>query len=141
MDNLQKSRLQRLKELRKEKGLSQSELGEELNIPRGTIAGYEAGSRTPEVSTLIELSEYFDVSVDYFLGFSEIRSTLKADSLLGKIYQETKNDKGLADCLEKLVTRNELILLAKYVKDLPYNSIIELIQHAKTLEEKLKATT
>lgn len=54
--------------LRKEKGVTQKDLAEYLQISRQAYANYEAGNRSPDFETLIKISEYFDVTVDYLLG-------------------------------------------------------------------------
>jgi transcriptional regulator with XRE-family HTH domain len=60
---------ERLKELRAKKNISQDELAIILDIPRSTIAGYETGTRAlPRKKRLIELANFFEVSVDYLIG-------------------------------------------------------------------------
>lgn len=54
--------------LRKQKGLSQEQLGEEIGVSRQTVSKWESGSSTPEMDKLIQLSNFFDVSVDYLVG-------------------------------------------------------------------------
>lgn len=63
----------RLKELREEKELTQAELGEKLGISRNTIASWESNRRTPELETAKQLADFFNVSVDYLLGRTNIR--------------------------------------------------------------------
>lgn len=63
----------RLKELRKEKKLSQEELGEIMNISGRTISYFEAGERTPSPEILNKLADIFNVSVDYLLGRTSLR--------------------------------------------------------------------
>lgn len=58
----------RLKELRKEKGLSQQELGNLINVTKVSICCYEKGIRTPNIDTFQDLLNVFDVSADYLLG-------------------------------------------------------------------------
>lgn len=57
-----------LKSLRNEKGLTQGELAEKLNISRSTIGMYENGSREPDYETLEAIADYFNVDIDYLLG-------------------------------------------------------------------------
>lgn len=64
-----------LKELRQKKGLSQIELGEILHLAQNTISAYENGTRDPDTQTLKQLSEFFDVSVDYLIGNSKISAS------------------------------------------------------------------
>lgn len=54
--------------LRKEKRLSQEELGNELGVARQTISKWELGETTPEMDKLIELSHLFEVSLDELVG-------------------------------------------------------------------------
>lgn len=58
----------RLRDLRKEKQLTQQELGDLINVTKVSICCYEKGTRTPTLETLVELSQVFDVDVNYFLG-------------------------------------------------------------------------
>ncbi len=58
----------RLKELRKEKELSQISLAIALRIDSSTIAKYETGDRQPDLAMLCTLANFFDVSTDYLLG-------------------------------------------------------------------------
>lgn len=62
----------RLRELRKEKGLSQVELGEWLGYGYTAISSYETGRNEPSYTDLIRICEVLDVSADYLLGISHI---------------------------------------------------------------------
>ena len=53
--------------LRKKAGMKQTELCRELNIVQGTLSGWENGKYEPDISSLIKLSEFFNVSIDYIL--------------------------------------------------------------------------
>ena len=57
----------RLKELRKERGLTQNEIAKMLSISQMSYSYYERGLREPEIALLIKFSEVFNVSVDYLL--------------------------------------------------------------------------
>lgn len=63
----------RLKRLRKELKLTQEQLSHELNIARSTISGYETERKEPDYDTLIYIANYFDVSIDYILGRTNVR--------------------------------------------------------------------
>jgi transcriptional regulator with XRE-family HTH domain len=58
----------RLKELRLEKKLLQSQLATELNVDRTTIIKWESGQNQTDFATLIKIADFFDVSIDYLLG-------------------------------------------------------------------------
>lgn len=59
---------QRIKSLRKNSKLTQEELGKMLNVTKVSVCCYEKGTRTPALDTLIDLSNIFHVSLDYFVG-------------------------------------------------------------------------
>lgn len=59
---------QRLKNLRNERKMTQSELGKLINVTKVSICCYEKGVRLPSLETLNDLSEVFKVSIDYLLG-------------------------------------------------------------------------
>ena len=63
----------RLRELRKEKGLSQVQLGELLGYGDTAISGYATGRNEPGFMDLIRICEILDVSADYILGISDLR--------------------------------------------------------------------
>jgi len=56
-----------LRELRKQKKISQIALAMALNVNQNSISRYETGEREADYATLIALADYFDVSIDYLL--------------------------------------------------------------------------
>ena len=58
----------RLKELRKDKEMSQAQLGEILGVSKVSVSGYENGTRVPSVEILLMMLDVFKVSADYLLG-------------------------------------------------------------------------
>lgn len=67
--------MKRIAQLRKEKGLNQVGLGLKLNVSQKMISAYESGTHQPSIETLLKLSKIFNVSVDYIIGNSNIKST------------------------------------------------------------------
>ena len=63
----------RLKQLRKERKISQLKLALDLDMNQNSISRYENLERQADYETLIRLADYFDVSLDYLLGRSEER--------------------------------------------------------------------
>ncbi len=57
----------RLKELRKQKNITQLKLAMDLGMNQNTISRYETGEREADYKTLIAFADYFDVSLDYLL--------------------------------------------------------------------------
>lgn len=64
----------RVKELRKERGLSQQNVADALGFNKMTISGYERGVRKPHIDTLNNLAIFFDVDIMYLMGRTDIRS-------------------------------------------------------------------
>ena len=59
---------EKIVKLRKQKGLSQEELAECLNVSRQTISRWELGSALPDATNIVQLSKLFEVSADYLLN-------------------------------------------------------------------------
>ena len=57
----------RLKEIRKAKRISQLKLALDLHTSQNTISRYETGEREPGIKELIDIADYFNVSIDYLL--------------------------------------------------------------------------
>ena len=57
---------QKLKILRKEKCLTQQDVADRLGIKRATISNYEIGRRSPHLSELRRIAEFYGVGLDYF---------------------------------------------------------------------------
>ena len=76
----------RIKELREGRRLSQEGLAMKLNTSQSTISDFETGERTPDLEHLRAFAKFFDVSLDYLVGLSDIKrpiqqSDLSADEL------------------------------------------------------------
>ncbi len=74
--------MNRLKELRLERGLLQSDIAKIINKSERTVGFYETGERDMGTETLAILSDFLNVSIDYLLGKSNIRNPEKLDKEL-----------------------------------------------------------
>lgn len=61
----------RLKQIREASGLTQAQLASELKVSRGAISYYENGERTPDIEFLGSLAEYFDLPLDFAMGYTD----------------------------------------------------------------------
>ena len=61
----------RIKQLRKKKGVSQSQLAKAIGVKNNTVSTWERGTRKPDFAALQLLSEYFEVSFEYLLGSND----------------------------------------------------------------------
>lgn len=60
----------RIRELREDKDLNQTQLGKILNVSQVTYSYYEIGKRDIPVSLLIELAYFYNTSIDYLVGIT-----------------------------------------------------------------------
>lgn len=63
--------LNRIRALRKAQGLTMKQLGSAIGVAESTISQYETGKRQPDNETLLQLGEFFGVTVGYILGAEE----------------------------------------------------------------------
>jgi len=71
----------RLRELRKEKNMSQDDLGKLLGVTKVSVSGYENGTRIPSMNILMLILDVFEISADYLLG-RELNVVCESDSNL-----------------------------------------------------------
>lgn len=64
-------KFQRIRDLREDADLTQTEMGKVINLPQRTYAYYESGERTIPPEILIELAKFHKTSVDYILGLTD----------------------------------------------------------------------
>lgn len=83
----------RLKKLRKSKKMTQEQLSNKLGIKRSTYAKYETGENEPDYEMLQKLANFFDVSTDYLLGFTDNISSSKTDGSITDIMKILKEEK------------------------------------------------
>lgn len=62
---------ERLKTLRVQNGLTQSQLGDAIGVTKVSVSGYESGKRVPDLNTLVRIADIFEVTVDFLLGREE----------------------------------------------------------------------
>ena len=62
---------ERIKELRIEKGLSQMQLAQLLNMSQSAVAKWELGKTEPTASAIISLAKFFNESADFLLGLTD----------------------------------------------------------------------
>nr|WP_321027259.1 helix-turn-helix transcriptional regulator [Clostridium neonatale] len=83
---------QRLKKLRAEKGVVQKDVANYLNITTSAYGFYEQGKRVPDTEIMIKLSDYFNVSLDYLLGKTDIRNYTDDPNITIALHSDTDYD-------------------------------------------------
>ena len=101
-----------LKELRKEKGLTQEQLAEQFNVSRRSVSRWETGNNMPDLSMLITLAEYYEVDVKEIID--------------GKRKSENMNEE-MKDTLEKVASYNEMLNLKSMRKGIITMCIVFII--------------
>jgi len=114
----------RLRELRKQRSMNQSQIAEVIGVSQGLYSAYELGTRRLPVNIVIMLSEFYEVSTDYILGLTNLRYTdqekkffhdltSKNISSLVKEYNLTLGEKSMSE--------EEQFLLIKLIKTFVLN--------------------
>lgn len=93
----------RIQLLRKQKGLSQEELADKLNVSSNTVAKIECGLRRPSVDFIVDLVNFFDTTVDYIVLGEEIEKERDYDLLIQEIDDAIGQ---LLELKEKLLKEN-----------------------------------
>lgn len=108
--------MNRLKELRIEKGLLQSDIAKIIDKSERTVGFYETGERDMNTETLAILADFFNCSIDYLLGKSDIRNPEKININDADV-AFASGVKALNDT-NKMIIKNTLeALLAKQEQD------------------------
>ena len=71
------NKLDNLKKLREDKHITQTKLSTDLEVTQELISRYEVGSAFPQPNMLIKLADYFNCSVDYLLGITDVKTPVK----------------------------------------------------------------
>jgi len=64
---------QRIKQLRIQNNLTQNQLADIIDVRSESVQRFEYGTRRPGLDILVNLADYFDVSLDYLVGRSDIK--------------------------------------------------------------------
>ena len=88
--------MNRIKNLRLENDLSLRELASELNISYSSLGKYERGEQEPSFETLKKIAERFHVTIDYLLGFSNVKNPN---------YTEINKELGLTDTSIEIIRK------------------------------------
>lgn len=108
----------KLYSLRKQKGLSQDELGSKLNVSRQTISKWELGETTPELEKLIALGDFFEISLDELVMDVKAKESTKTEPLVMNRFEtiidsiDRENVKMYTKKISKIVLIIMILILA-----------------------------
>ncbi|MDY5930176.1 MAG: helix-turn-helix transcriptional regulator [Candidatus Onthovivens sp.] len=104
----------RLRDLRESNNLQQKDLAKEFDVLESTISMWENGKRVPYSDMLIKIAEFFDVTVDYLLGFRNSNENISEELLEKKALKKALKKNGFMDN-NKDLTDEELDKLMKFI--------------------------
>ena len=84
---------EKLYDLRKKGGLSQEQLAEQLGVSRQAVSKWESGKAIPESDTLVSISEYFHVTLDYLMKENDI-ADLESEPVVSMNNEMPRTDSG-----------------------------------------------
>lgn len=103
---------ERLKQLRKEAGLTQKSIAEQVSMSQPQYNRTENGGRTPSKETLELFAKFFNVSTDYLLGYSDIRNQESLDNFFEFVLNsKTLSFKG------KTLNDNQILELKQFIQN------------------------
>lgn len=108
---------QKIRDLRKQKRLSQTELGKYIGVSQTTVTAWENGRAEPSSGYLSKLADYFNVTTDYLLGRSE---------------KHKEDNSGLSEN-QKLVAYS----IDPDISDEERKAIIEMVEAAKKFRRRI----
>lgn len=93
----------RLLELRKQNGLTQTEMANKLYLSQNGYASYESGRTEPNIETLCKLADFYNVSLDYLVGRDRV----------GDIGYLTPSQTTVVNIIKRLNQQNLLLLTGR----------------------------
>ena len=150
-----------LKELRKEKGITQEQFAEVLGVSGRTVSRWETGSNMPDISLLVNIAEYFDVSIPEIINgerksenmneeVKEVAETLsdyanaEKETIIKNIRMHSILGTGaLAVCMileltNAVSTSKVFELIFAYAQTLVYVAMVMILLHTTGLLTKLR---
>ena len=127
---------EKLLSLRKAKGLSQEELGMELQVSRQTISKWEVSQSYPDFERLVMLSDYFNLTLDELVkgvDVQDVRDKNMTDERVTSIYLDIENGKAMCRKIAQIAGYTTLavaaVVLIAFVAHLIFPDIEWLWRH------------
>ena len=121
---------QRVKQLRKNKHLTGEQLGNILGITKTGISYWENGRSVPDNEMLLKLADFFDVSIDYLLGKTDIETKIDKSNYYGdyeEVVEYLKDNTEHLDVYKRILNDDHFALLFDKTKDLTPEEIDVII--------------
>ena len=111
-----------LTEFRENKGIYQKELASQLNVSISTISNYENGVHLPDLPTLCQIADFFDVSTDYLLGRTPYAGNFRT------LQQPLRKDYTVTDLINTTL-------------ELPPRELVSMLDYIEYLKQRQKEQT
>lgn len=134
----------RLRGLLESRKITMTELAKKIDVTRQAVSQYQDGSTQPNAETITNIANYFDVSADYLLGLSNVKST---DTELKGVCEYTGLSEKAVNVLKRFRNEEQVITLWDYVISerhiftelaLWFDKYIKSRQYCKALEIKYR---
>lgn len=122
----------RLKQLREGAGLTQAELAKLLELHTNSISMYEQGRRTPPISGMEQIADFFNVDLDYLVGKADSTTVLDPSRLESGYYTDD-DTKHIAETIAK---DKDLRLLFDAARNVSADSLKALHQIMKAMKQR-----
>ncbi|NSW92617.1 MAG: helix-turn-helix transcriptional regulator [Firmicutes bacterium] len=123
---------ERIRMLRIENNLTQEEFGKLFGIVKSTVSLYESGKSTPDIQTQKKICEYFNISLDWLHGRTNIRN----EKTIQNIKNAIDDNPELMELWNRLVQREDLQFMFEQTKRLTPESIRKIIEVIKLIEDE-----
>ena len=90
--------MNRIKELRKRRSITQEELAEALGLDHSTIAKYELGTRSVKIDTIRKMCDYFGCTMDYLMAQPE-QPTSDDEGIIAAYHALNDRDRKIVDTI------------------------------------------
>lgn len=107
--------LNRIRLLRQKNNLKQEELCKIINVSQASLSGYENGKFEPDSDTLLRLAAYFNVSVDYVLGYDRANQNVAISSRIPVLQRcMTEQEMSQVSFLKHVEISEEMAMLGEH---------------------------
>lgn len=119
--------MNRIPELRKERGISMKQAAEQLGMPYTTYVNYEKGVRQPNSETLIDLANFYNTSIDYMLGKSNNRIDEHTLDVVNEIDQDILEKAGNVKEALRLQAKRDAETIPPGFQPMPEMDMVPLV--------------
>ncbi|MFJ7976502.1 helix-turn-helix domain-containing protein [Peribacillus sp. NPDC096379] len=119
----------RLRDLRKESGISQGDFGKLFSLSESTIGMYERDKRKPDFNTLEKFANYFGVSIDYLL--TGVNNTSNPSTTKSALIEKDEKDiaKRMEEIKKDLSSQDGLMFSGEPLSEEAVESLMEAMEH------------